>query len=149
MKNASKGFWVYSLCYIAIFNIIFLPRFADSSQTMGMFILISIFFQFLIFILFLLAIKALDYWGVKTNSIARAVILFFIAEISTSIFTGHPPLFGLLVIATANVPSDLESNLLSFRKNRDFAFSMSSTISVIAYFAATTIRREIQQQISQ
>jgi len=146
MKESLKRFWIYSLCYLAIFNFIFLPRFAADSQTMGMFIIISVILQFLTFILFHLAIAGLSYLGISVKAFAKAVILFLIAQISIFIVSGDIPLFGLLIISPTNVSESLQSNLLAFRKSRDFALSMSGLISTVVYFVATMTRRKIEDQ---
>jgi hypothetical protein len=146
IKDSLKEFWIYSLCFIVVFNFIFLPRFADGSETFGMFIIVSFFLQFLTFILFPLAIVALNYLFGQVNAITKAIVLFLSFEIVLLLFIGNVSLFGLFETVTLNVSRDLQKDLLTFHKSRDFAFSISSLASVVVYFIAITISRKRHRQ---
>jgi hypothetical protein len=146
IKDSLKEFWIYSLCFIVVFNFIFLPRFADGSATSGMFVIASFFLQFLTFLLFPLAIVALNYLFGQVNAITKAIVLFLSFEIVLLLFIGNVSLFGLFETETLNVSRDLQKDLLTFHKRRDFALSISSLASVVVYFIAITICRKRHRQ---
>jgi hypothetical protein len=146
IKDSLKWLWIYSLCFLVVFNFIFLPRFADSGETFFMFTIASFFLQLLTFILFPLAIVTLNKVFRQVNSIAKAIVLFLSFEAVLLLFIGNVSLFGLFEMPTPNVSSDLQSDLLTFHKNRDFGLSISNLISVVVYFITTTISKKRHQQ---
>jgi hypothetical protein len=150
IKDSSKGLWIYSLCFIVIFNFIFLPRFADGSETFGMFIIASFFLQFLTFLVFPLTIVTMNYLFRQVNAITMAIVLFLSFELVLLLFIGNVSLFGLFETVTPSVSTDLQNDLLTFHKSRDFAFSISSLASVVVYFIAITIiKKRYRQPLTQ
>jgi hypothetical protein len=149
IKSSIRGLWIYSLCFILIFNIIFFSKSTDSSETSGMFILISFFLQILTFILFPFTIVVVSYVGFKTNRIIMAIVLFLIGEIAILLLTGNVSLFGLFENSPPNVSKDLQEELLVFHKNRDFALSVSNLISSAIYYVAMSLNKEKQPPLTQ
>ena len=146
IKDSLKWLWIYSLCFLVVFNFIFLPRFADGGDTFGMFIIASFFLQLLTFILFPLAIVTLNKVFRQVNPTAKAIVLFLSFEVVLLLFIGNVSLFGLFETQTPTVSGDLQSDLLTFHKNRDFGLSISSLTGVVIYFITTTISNKRQKQ---
>jgi hypothetical protein len=145
IKDSLSWLWIYSLCFLVVFNFIFLPRFANSGETFGMYIIASFFLQLLTFILFPLAIVTLNKIISQVNPIAKAIVLFLSFEVVLLLFIGNVSLFGLFETPTPNVTRDLQSDLLTFHKNRDFGLSISSLTSVVVYFFTTIISKKLHQ----
>jgi hypothetical protein len=145
IKDSLKWLGIYSLCFLVVFNFIFLPRFADSSETFGMFIIASFLLQLLTFILYPLAIVTLNKVFSQVNPIEKAIVLFLTFEVVVALFIGNVSLFGLFETQTPTVSGDLQSDLLTFHKNRDFGLSISSLTGVVVYFITTITSKKRHQ----
>lgn len=150
IKKDARELWIYSVCFIVIFNFAFLPRVVHGGETFGMFIISSFLLQLITVALYLLMISAVRYsWVTHPDKIVKAIILFFVFEIILFFFIGNISFFGLFEHPFQNVSKSLQHDILAFHKKRDFAFSMSSLVSVIIYFIGTAIagrRKAIHQE---
>lgn len=144
IRNGLKGLWIYSFCFILIFNLFFLPGYANSSEVYGMGIIASFLIPLFVILLFLLTIAGLMYFFETIFLISKAFILFAVFEVVLLLLIGNIALFGLFETANNSLPKDLQEELLLFHKKRDFGLSMSNLISVLVYTVVMGIRKRWQ-----
>jgi hypothetical protein len=124
MIRNNRNVLIYSLCFLLIFNLLFLPGFTDGRQTTNMFIIAS----FVIVILTFLYYLVLKFLLRKKNIpfLLDCLILFLLSELAVfCIKGGEICLFGIPYKLQYYTGTNTTADIVLFREQRDFALSMS------------------------
>ena len=130
MLSSNKSFLIYAIPFLLIFNFYFLPGLTDGEQTTVVFILTSFIQIGLTFLVFKLLMYILRKRKKELPNWAYGVILYVLSECAIFIISGEVSLFGISYKLHLNTqPGD--SDILVFRQQRCFAFSMSFLIAAV------------------
>lgn len=144
IKTNLVGMWIYNISFIFLFDSIFLKTFAQDSQTVGMFIIISVILQLYTAFLFILTTLGLLLIPIRQNVIINSIVLFILSEISVLLMTGDISLFGIFDTYNTSLSPNLDKSLIAFHQGRDFALSISGLLSCVVYFLFSWFRQRKQ-----
>ena len=142
MKTVFKDAAIFDVCYLAIFWA-FIGTFSDGGQTSGMFVIISFLLVLVLTFYYLIAGLVIKAAKVKMTFFMKAILLFLLAELAVLTVIGTIPLFGFLQEFGQGSESfskaPYEDSTALFRKERDFALSITGLLSAICFFVIRTL----------
>lgn len=132
LPPAASDYFTYVLSFALVFDFGFLPRIQDGSETMGMFLLFSVFMA-----LGLLTFSLLFYYFIRSklrHIAAYCLMMYLLSELIAAFVLGRPCLFGLftgpVVYNGTSYPE-----IFIFQKHAAFGLSMSFIIAAAICFA--------------
>ena len=131
MLNPNKSFLVYAIPFLLIFNFYFLPGLTDGHQTTVVFALSSFIQVGLTFILYRLLIFILKKSKKELPNWTYGIVLYLLSECVIFIISGEIALFGISYKLHLKTDPTAHHDILLFRQQRCFAFSMSFLIASV------------------
>jgi len=128
MLKPNKEFLLYAIPFLLIFNFYFLPNLTDGHQTTVVFILTSFIQMGLTFLVFRLLLFILKKSKKELPGWAYGLTLYLLSECVIFVISGEVSLFGVSYKLHLNAAAT-DKDILVFREQRCFAFSMSFLIS--------------------
>jgi len=136
LPPAASDYFTYAISFALIFDFGFLPQIQDGSETMGMFLLFSVFIA-----LGLLAFSFLFYYFVRSklkHIVAYCLIMYLLSELIAAFALGRLCLFGLFIgpVVYNGTPYP---EIHIFQKHVAFGLSMSFIIAAAICFAGKAL----------
>jgi hypothetical protein len=135
----NKNILIYALCFLLIFNTYFLLQIGDSGETNDMLILISFIMVVFIFVFYWMSRLLLKKLEIEPSILTHCLILYLISQFVMFLISGGE-ICSFGIIYKLHLTNKLiDKDILLFRGQRDFGFSMSFLISSLACFVLQII----------
>ncbi|HWZ04788.1 MAG TPA: hypothetical protein VNX40_14325 [Mucilaginibacter sp.] len=147
LQNIKKASW-YTLYFVIIFNILFIQNLTDGTQTTNVFIAMSFAISILVIAFFTFFNFLLKKLSIKGNLLSDILILYLVSELAFFCLGEGPALWGILY-KFHFYDGTGDADILQWREQTRFVFSVSCLIAAILYLIQRLIFRKQVQPISE
>jgi len=124
----------FSICYILVFFVM-IERFADDVQTKAMFRLTAVLLNIILIACYIIIVRLVVRGHRELPLLKKAIWLYILTELIVFLFSGSPAVFGLYQRIIGS-----NSEVLDFREQRDFSFSLAAVISSVVFYFWNRLR---------
>ncbi len=148
IRPAKRSFWCraqiacgFAIYFVLLFNVVFMQKVTDGAQTTAMFVVFSVLISLMVIVLFALGkvVFKTSHSITAVRLLTDSLLLYILSEAVFFCFGGEFSVFGMMY--KLHIYTDSYADIVLFRENRDFAFSISSLIAAGLLFIQQIIFR--------